>query len=139
MTGVNWRRFCGLTVGALAATLAAVIPLQAQEKINVIASFSIPGDFARNVGGNRVNVTTLVGPDSDVHVYAPAPADAKKVADAKLVIVNGLGLEGWMDRLVAASGTKAPIVVATKGIPVRKAEAKGADGDPHAWQSVANA
>jgi zinc/manganese transport system substrate-binding protein len=136
MTGVNPRRFCGLTLCTLAATLIAVIPLHAQDKINVVASFSILGDFVRNVGGDRVNVTTLVGANSDVHVYTPAPADAKKIADANLVIVNGLGLEGWLPRLVQSSGGKAAIVVATTGIAARKL---GSDADPHAWQSVANA
>jgi zinc/manganese transport system substrate-binding protein len=136
MTRADWRRFCGLAVGALATTMIAVIPLHAQEKINVVASFSILGDFAKNVGGDRVNVTTLVGTDSDVHVYTPAPADAKKIADAKLVIINGLGLEGWLPRLVQSSGGKATIVVATTGIAPRKL---GSDADPHAWQSVANA
>ena len=78
------------------ALVTAATPARAQDRLNVVASFSILGDFARNVGGERVGVTTLVGPDSDVHVYAPAPADAKKIADAKLVIINGLGLEGWL-------------------------------------------
>ena len=98
--------------------------------------FPILGDFVRNVGGDRVDVTTLVGPDGDVHVYTPAPADAKKIADAKLVVINGLGLEGWLPRLVQASGSKAPIVTATNGIAPLKL---GAAADPHAWQSVANA
>ena len=136
MTRANWRRFWGAALGALATALMAVTPLQAQEKINVVASFSILGDFAKNVGGERVNVTTLVGPNSDVHVYTPAPADAKQIADAKLVIINGLGLEGWLPRLVYSSGSKAAIVVATNGIAPRKL---GSDADPHAWQSVANA
>jgi zinc/manganese transport system substrate-binding protein len=113
----------------------------ANGKLKVLATFSILGDFAKNVGGNRVEVTTLVGPDSDAHVYAPAPADARKVADAKLVIANGLGFEGWMSRLVTASGSTAPVVVATEGITVRKAEAAkgGSEADPHAWQSLTNA
>jgi zinc/manganese transport system substrate-binding protein len=136
MTRANWRRFWGATLGTLAAALMAVIPLQAQEKINVVASFSILGDFAKNVGGDRVNVTTLVGANSDVHVYTPAPADAKKIADAKLVIINGLGLEGWLPRLVQSSGSKAAIVTTTNGIAPRKL---GSDADPHAWQSVVNA
>jgi zinc/manganese transport system substrate-binding protein len=136
MTRANWRRFWGATLGMLATALTAVIPLHAQEKINVVASFSILGDFARNVGGDRINVTTLVGPNSDVHVYTPAPADAKKIADAKLVIINGLGLEGWLPRLVQSSGSKAAIVTATTGIAPRKL---GSDADPHAWQSVVNA
>ena len=115
---------------------AAILPASAQDRLNVVASFSILGDFVRNVGGDRVSVTTLVGPDGDVHVYTPAPADARKIADAKLLIVNGLGLEGWLPRLLQASGNKAPIIVATKGIAPLKS---GSDADPHAWQSVANA
>jgi zinc/manganese transport system substrate-binding protein len=111
-------------------------PLCAQERVNVVASFSILGDFAKNVGGDRVSVSTLVGADGDVHVYTPAPADARTIADAKLLIVNGLGLEGWLPRLLQSSGSKAPIVIATKGIAPLKA---GSDADPHAWQSVANA
>jgi zinc/manganese transport system substrate-binding protein len=111
-------------------------PVRAQERLNVVASFSILGDFVQNVGGDRVNVTTLVGPDGDVHVYTPAPADAKKIAGARLLVVNGLGLEGWLPRLLQASGGNAPIVTATKGIVPLKA---GSGADPHAWQSVANA
>jgi zinc/manganese transport system substrate-binding protein len=71
-----------------------------------------------------------------VHVYAPAPADAKKIADAKLVVINGLGLEGWLPRLVQSAGSKATIVAASQGITPRKL---GSGADPHAWQSVANA
>ncbi len=117
-----------------------VASLRAQDRLHdplkVVASFSILGDFVKNVGGERVEVTSLVGPDGDVHVYAPAPADARKIADAKLLVVNGLGLEGWLPRLLQASGGKAPIVTATRGIAPLKS---GSGADPHAWQSVANA
>src|SRR5882762_6160396 len=136
MTATNQWRFCVAALGAAAATLMTVIPLRAQEKIQIVASFSILGDFARNVGGDRVNVTTLVGADSDVHVYTPAPSDAKRIADAKLVIVNGLGLEGWLPRLVQSSGNRAVIATATEGIAPLK---RGSNADPHAWQSVVNA
>jgi zinc/manganese transport system substrate-binding protein len=116
--------------------MATALPVRAQERLKVVASFSILGDFVQNVGGDRVDVTTLVGPNGDVHVYTPTPADAKKIADAKLVIINGLGLEGWLPRLIQASGSKAPIITATRGItPLRL----GSDADPHAWQSVASA
>ena len=116
--------------------IALASPARAQEHLNVVASFSIIGDFVGNVGGDRVNVTTLVGPDGDVHVYTPAPADAKKIADAKLLVVNGLGLEGWLPRLVQSSGSKAVILTATDGIaPLRIEQA----ADPHAWQSVVDA
>jgi len=107
-----------------------------QAPLKVVASFSILGDFVKNVGGERVEVTTLVGADGDVHVYTPTPADVRKVTEAKLLVVNGFGLEGWLPRLLQAAGGKASIVTATKGIvPLRL----GSDGDPHAWQSVANA
>jgi zinc/manganese transport system substrate-binding protein len=110
------------------------------QKIPVVATFSILGDLVKNVGGDRVEVTTLVAPNSDAHVYEPTPADAKKVGDAKVVFVNGLGFEGWMTRLVKASGTKAPSVVASKGVKSRKMEEEGHQvTDPHAWQSIANA
>jgi zinc/manganese transport system substrate-binding protein len=123
---------------ALAASTALTQPssAHAQGRLNVVASFSILGDFAKNVGGDRVEVSTLVGANGDVHVYTPAPADAKKIADAKLVIINGFGLEGWLPRLVQSSGSKARIVTATDGITPRIA---GAAPDPHTWQSVANA
>ncbi|MEH2566603.1 metal ABC transporter substrate-binding protein [Bradyrhizobium sp. AZCC 2289] len=114
----------------------AILPARAQDRLNVVASFSILGDFVRNVGGDRVSVAELVGPDGDAHVYAPTPADAKKIADAKLVVVNGFGLEGWLPRLVQSASGKAVIVTATSGIaPLRL----GSDADPHAWQSVVNA
>jgi zinc/manganese transport system substrate-binding protein len=141
-------RRCIIAAAAF-ATFAALDPANAQEppksRLKVIASFSILADFVKNVGGDRVGVDTLVGPNGNAHVYAPSPADAKKVADAKIVFVNGLGFEGWLERLVKASGTKAAIVVASNGVKPRE---RGADSDrdhdhdradPHAWQSVANA
>ena len=128
------RRFQLWLVCLIVVTSA--VAARAQDRVNVVTSFSILGDFVKNVGGERVNVTTLVGPDGDVHVYTPAPADAKKIADAKLLVINGLGLEGWLPRLVQSSGSKAPIVIATKNIAPLKL---GSDADPHAWQSVANA
>ena len=128
-----WRFRLGLVWLALAASAA---PACAQDRLNVVASFSILGDLVRNVGGERVSVTTLVGPDGDVHVYPPAPADARKIADAKLVFINGLGLEGWLPRLVQSSGGRAEIVTATAGITPLKI---GSAADPHAWQSVVDA
>ena len=110
-------------------------------RTRAVATFSILGDLVRKVGGERLDLATLVGPNGDVHVYAPTPADAKAIAAADIVFVNGLGLEGWVDRLIAASGTHAAIVVASQGVKPRGG-ATGrdrAETDPHAWQSVANA
>jgi len=130
-----------LALAALAILFAAM-PAAAQEKLKVVATFSILADFARNVGGDRVAVSALVGANGDAHVYQPTPGDAKTLADAKVVLLNGLGFEGWINRLVKASGTKAAMATATKGVKPRKAEddhGHGHDADPHAWQSVANA
>ena len=116
--------------------LALMGPARAQDRLNVVASFSILADFVRNVGGDGVNVAMLVGPEGDAHVYSPTPADAKKVAEAKLLFINGFGLEGWLPRLVQSAGGKATIITATTGItPINL----GSASDPHAWQSVANA
>ena len=127
-------------LSACLALMVAAGPANAQnrlqDRLNVVASFSILGDLVRNVGGNRVSVTTLVGPDSDPHVYEPTPSDAKRIADASLVFVNGLGLEGWLPRLVQSAGGKAVIVTATAGIAPLTL---GSDADPHAWQSPLNA
>ena len=129
---------------ALVVLLAALTtPSFAQDKLKVVATFSLLADFVKNVGGERVDVRALVGPNGDAHVYQPTPADAKTLVDAKVVFVNGFGFEGWMERLIKASGTKAVMVTATKGVKPRKAKDDHGhdhgDADPHAWQSVANA
>lgn len=101
----------------------------------VVASFSILGDMVREVGGDRVSVSVLVGPDGDAHVYTPTPADARSVGSARLVFVNGLHFEGWMERLIQAAGYRGKVVVASAGVVPRKLEG---GQDPHAWQSLAN-
>jgi zinc/manganese transport system substrate-binding protein len=144
-------------VAVLAATLilaTAPIAVRAQDKLPVVASFSVLGDFVKEIGGDRVAVTTLVGPNGDAHVYSPTPADAKSMAAAKLIVVNGLKFEGWLPRLIKSSGAKGVVATATTGInPIEAAEEEPASGkagaaahshdhghdDPHAWQSVANA
>lgn len=154
--GLNARRRCGRcrTAGvamglAIAAWLAAAGRPAAAEPLDVVASFSIIADFARNVGGERVTVTTLVGPGGDVHAYQPRPADAAALAGADVVLVNGLGFEGFLERLAEASATDATIVELAKSAqPIAVSEAEdrgGGDGrgagafDPHAFQSVTNA
>ena len=105
-----------LLASATAAALAFAGPAFSQDRLKVVATFSILGDLVAQVGGDRIEVVTLVGPDGDAHVYQPSPADAQGVADAVLIVANGLGFEGWMDRLVEASGTGATIVTASAGI-----------------------
>jgi zinc/manganese transport system substrate-binding protein len=126
---------------AAAALLLSVSAAPAQEKPKVVATFSILADFVKQVGGDRLEVQALVGPNGDAHVYQPTPEDAKTLAGAKVIVTNGFGFEGWMERLIKASGTKAPTVVATKGVKPRKTDDDHGHGDvdPHAWQSVPNA
>ena len=130
--------------------------------IPVVATFSILGDMVERIGGDKIAVTTLVGPDGDAHVYNPTPADASAVSRADILVFNGLAFEGWLDRLVEASGFDGVRVVATDGIqPIRleddddhhddRAEKDDHDKeehadehdhgafDPHAWQNPANA
>src|SRR5215470_10308138 len=128
---------------AAAALLALLLPASsaaATEKLKVVATFSILGDLVRNVGAERVELNVLVGANGDAHVYAPTATDGKTIAAAQVVITNGLGFEGWIERLVKASGTRATVVVASKGVRPRRADEDHAraGADPHAWQSVAN-
>jgi zinc/manganese transport system substrate-binding protein len=120
----------------------------AQDRLPVVASFSILGDLVQNVGGDRVDVTTLVGPDGDAHIFQPTPQDAQTIAAAKVVFVNGLSFEGWMDRLTQAAEYDGPVVVASEGIALRTFDEDDEEAgqtsdehgtDPHAWQNVANA
>jgi zinc/manganese transport system substrate-binding protein len=139
----------------LAFSLSALLlaaPATAAD-VRVVASFSILGDMVHAVGGDRVEVTTIVGPDADTHVYEPKPSDAVAMSKADLVVVNGLGFEGWVDRLKGASGYTGAWVVATDGVAAHAmAEADHDDDaehgedehahegelDPHAWQSLSN-
>jgi zinc/manganese transport system substrate-binding protein len=135
--------FCALLTFLCAALWSA--PSQAQsEKIRVVATFSILHDLVTQIGGERVEVTALVGPDGDAHVYAPSPADARKLAQAQLIVSNGIGLEGWMSRLIRSSGSKALAIEASRGItPLKAKDHHGhahdhGDQDPHAWQDVSH-
>jgi zinc/manganese transport system substrate-binding protein len=128
------------------ALLASPLPAAAQGAgpVKAVATFSILGDLVRQVGGERVEVTTLVGPNGDAHVYSPTPADGRRLADARVIFTNGLNFEGWIDRLIKSSGAKAPRVEASRGVkPLEEREHGHGHGhgspDPHAWQSIGNA
>jgi zinc/manganese transport system substrate-binding protein len=125
--------------------------------IKVVASFSILADMVKQIGGDAVEVFSMVGYGADAHVFSPTPADVRQIAQAKWVVTNGLGFEGWMNRLIVASGYKGPVLVASEGVMAlvedhklvashnEKAHAKSHshdhhdDQDPHAWQSLKNA
>ena len=148
------KALCLAITTSIITLTAAIGTAAAAEKLKVVASFSIIGDFARNVGADRIELTTLVGSDGDAHVYAPKPADAVAMANADVVLVNGLQFEGFLTRLVDASATQAGIVELTKGVepismkhehveaePHEETEEghQHGDIDPHAFQSIANA
>ncbi|MGI6247042.1 MAG: zinc ABC transporter substrate-binding protein AztC [Pseudochelatococcus sp.] len=148
---MNGFRKLGAALG-VAVALSAMSSAAMAEKLRVVASFSIIGDFAARIGGERIELRTLVGPDGDAHMYEPRPSDAIAAAHADVILINGLQLEGFMTRLIAASGASAPVVEVTAGIDVLRDPAGGhyhyvggkavfhaAPFDPHAWQSVANA
>ncbi len=128
------------------ALLMAAAPAAAQTRtgpLKVVASFSILADMVMAVGGDKVQVQSLVGPDADAHAYQPTPVDAKAVAAADVVVVNGLGFEGWMGRLIKSSASKASVVTASAGIKAIKTGKSHGHGhahsgaDPHAWQDLA--
>ena len=122
---------------AVAALLSS--PLVMAKTVDAVASFSILGDIVQEVGGEHVKVTTLVGPDGDPHSFEPSPKDSKAINASDVVFVSGLGLEGWIDRLVSASGYKGHLVTASEGVNSRKMEEDGKQiTDPHAWNSMAN-
>lgn len=140
----------GLVIGLLAAlTPLAAAATDSAAPLRVVASFSILADMVNEVGGPAVDVQALVGPNADPHGFEPSPSDARRLARAELVVVNGLGFEGWMERLIAVSGFRGPIVVATQGVVPRAsghrpivpstrlgASAPAAAVDPHAWQDL---
>jgi len=124
----------------------------AAEPLRVVASFSIIGDMAARVGGDHIELTTLVGPDADAHVHEPRPAEVRALAKADVVLVNGLQFEGFLPRLIAASGAEIRTVAVTRGADILRDPQGGhyhfnddravfhaMPDDPHAWQSVANA
>jgi zinc/manganese transport system substrate-binding protein len=86
------------------------------KKIKVVASFSILADMVKQVGGDAVEVVSMVGYGADVHVFSPTPADVRQIAQAQWVVTNGLGFEGWVNRLITASGYKGPVLVASQGV-----------------------
>ena len=102
----------------------------------MVATFNLLADIVEQVGGDAVRVTSLVAPGADVHVFQPGPNHARQLADARLVVTNGLGFEGWIDRLVRSSGYRGPVVVSSRGIEPLEDAHHGTD--PHAWQSVPN-
>jgi len=141
-------------LGALPVLLwAGTARAQGAPALPVVSSFSILADLVRQVGGARVRVTSLVGPNQDAHAFQPRPSDVRTVGDARVMVINGLGFEEWAEKLVQSAGFRGVPVVATRGVKALRAGESGhshghggAGGhghghgalDPHAWQEVAN-
>lgn len=142
----------------LAIGLAICLPSMAAQPLPVVASFSILADLVKVVGGERVTVTAMVGPDSDAHVFQPSPQDAVRLSRAKLVVINGLSFEGWLQRLTESAQYRGSVTVASDGVRARQhvhaqdehdghdahdahdahAAAQHTHADPHAWQDPRN-
>ncbi len=132
------RRSLLLSTSPAAFALAG-LSASAATKLPVVASFSILADMVRQIGGDSVAVTSLVPVDGDAHEYQPKPSDLRALKAAKLVVLNGLGLEGWIERLIQSSGYTGPVIVASAGVTARRLDAHGtAQTDPHAWQDLTN-
>ncbi len=139
------RRFLFATLLTLsllsAACSVAPLPTAPGRRLKVVATFSVIGDLARNVGGDDMDIATLVGPGQDTHTFEPSPADGRALAEADLVLENGLGFETWLDDLFTSAGSEAARVAVTEGITPRTASEGDEAGqtDPHVWHSVASA
>ena len=128
-----------LTLLAAVFALSSIAGLAQAKPIEAVASFTVIADMVHNVGGDHVHVTSLIGPNGDPHAYEPTPNDAQALKRADIVFVSGLHLEGWLDRLIKASGYKDQPVVLSNGIKTRSMEEDGKQiTDPHAWNSAAN-
>lgn len=130
LCGISTAATWPLVQAAQPTTVPATTPA-----LKVVATFSVLADMAREIAGPVATVSALVGPNADAHVFEPTPADVRRVAGADLVITNGLRFEGWIDRLIAASGYRGPVVVASRGITTRQLSG---GTDPHAWQDLSN-
>ena len=150
LMGLRWRH---LLAALLVMASSAGVSAQESAPLRVVATFSILGDMVQQIAGDRVALTTIVGPNTDAHSFEPTPVHAKALAEAQVVVLNGLDFEAWLPRLLQASGFKGRQILASRGVTPRllgedqhedaKAhEAHGHDRasgvDPHAWQSLLN-
>jgi zinc/manganese transport system substrate-binding protein len=132
-------------VRVLLATFALILSMSptCAAKLKVVASFSILGDLATHIGGDRIDLRTLVGPNGDAHVFQPAPGEAKAVAQADVILLNGLGFEPWAERLIRSAAAKGRVVAVSEGVKAHPFKAQFGTSaraaiDPHAWQDLRN-
>jgi zinc/manganese transport system substrate-binding protein len=148
-----------LMLAAILLTVVMAVPagrsapaMAQDDPVQVVATFSILADLVDQVGGESVEVRTLVSANADAHIFEPSPEQVVALAEADVVFANGLGFEPWLDSIVESSGTSAPLIEVTDGITARTASEDAHEGeededadhdhgetDPHAWQDVGNA
>jgi ABC-type Zn uptake system ZnuABC Zn-binding protein ZnuA len=130
----------GLLAATACSTGSATTPT-GRHRLTVVATTTQVADFARNIGGGRVQVTQILKPNVDPHDYEPSPADVQAIAEADIVVENGVGLERWLDQTIKSAGFHGTLVDASKGVTVRRGNGtdEEAAGDPHIWHSPANA
>jgi zinc/manganese transport system substrate-binding protein len=149
-TGMIFRGTATVMFGALLVTVLAACGGEGEEAseaaVEVVATYSILGDLVENVGGERVELTTLVGPDGDAHTFEPAPSDNAELSEADAVFENGLEFETWLDDLYESSGSEAKRVVVTQDIdplPIAEGEhgheEEHGEADPHVWHDPTKA
>ena len=125
-------------ISTLILLLATTIVATSQGKIRVVSSASIFQDMAMNIGGDKIETFSIVPIGGDPHLYEPKPSDAQLVKSADIILVNGLTFEGWINKLIDNSGTKAKVYTITEGVNVLKSEKYKNAADPHAWMDVSN-
>ncbi len=138
----SFAKIASLSLVSAFALMACAAPVTPTEsgKLKTVATFSFLGDLAKNVGGDKIDVQTLVGPNSDTHEFEPAPSDAAKLADADVIIEVGLEFEIWLDGLYQSAASKATRVVTSESVKTRTFVENGKEEtDPHIWQNAQNA
>jgi ABC-type Zn uptake system ZnuABC Zn-binding protein ZnuA len=104
--------------------------------LRVVATTTQVADLVAHLGADRVDLVTLLKPGIDAHDYEPSPADVEAIANAELVVENGVGLESWLHDTIESSGFDGPVVDASQGVRLRRV---GGEPDPHIWQDPRNA
>ena len=149
--GVSGAMAFGALAGACGGTADSTPAPAAPEKVRVVTTMAILADFVRNMGGDRVEVRSIVDPGADVHSFQPTPGDSVAISRAKLIVSNGRGLDAFLDPVIdAAKSSDALHIVAAEGIEFSApAEAEDSDpedergrhgeGDPHLWLNPLNA
>ncbi len=111
---------------------------QSQDKLNVVSSCSIFKDMAFNIAGDHINLESIVPIGGDPHLHTPRPRDARIVANADLILINGMTFEGWIEELIENSGTKGKTVMITEGVSPIGSSVYENSVDPHAWMNAEN-